>query len=41
MDIDRERIKKSWREFTKETLKIPRTFEGTFCLDNVIQGSKA
>ena len=40
MDIDREKLKKSWKEFMKWTLKIPRTFQGTFNLDSVVQETK-
>ena len=41
MHIDKERIKKSWKEFMKETLKIPWTFQGNFDLDSVVQEPKA
>ena len=30
----------SWKEFMKETLKIPGTFQALFDLDSVAQGSK-
>ena len=40
MQMDRERIKKSWKEFIRGTLKIPGTFQGNFNLDSVVQGSK-
>ena len=32
MHIDSERIKKSWKEFMKGTLKMPGTFQGTLVL---------
>ena len=35
MHIDKERIKKSWKEFMKET------FQGNFDLDSVVQEPKA
>ena len=37
---DRERIKKSWDELMKGTLKIPVTFKWFFNLYNAVQGSK-
>ena len=32
MHIDSERIKKSWKEFMKGTVKIQGTFQGTLVL---------
>ena len=40
MHIDKERIKKSQKEFMKVTLKFLRTFHETFNLNSVVQGSK-
>ena len=30
-------MKKSWKEFMKGFLKVSKTFQGTFNLDNVVQ----
>ena len=40
MGIDKERIKKSWKEFMKGILKIPGILQGAFNLDSGVQGSK-
>ena len=40
MHTDREKIKESKKEFMKGILKIPETFQETFDLDSVVQGSK-
>ena len=41
MQIDRERITKSRKQFMKETLKISATLQVSLNLDSVIQRSKA
>ena len=41
MHVDREIIKKSWKEFMKGTLEIVETFQGPFNLDSVVQGSNS
>ena len=40
MHIEREKINRSQKEFTKGTFKIPEAFQKNYNLDNVAQGSK-
>ena len=34
--VEQERMNKTWKEFMKETLKIPGMFQGSFSSESVV-----